>query len=1171
MKQYFFTFLKMGLASVFLTILTFNSTKAQTTIFSENVGTPTGTTKLPLFFGWQNQGLLTFDSGQVTTSADVRSTSTSSTYSGASGGGNVYFLATAGSYGFSIEGINAATYSNLQLNFGYRKESASALPTFSVDFWNGSSWVTVANTSAALFNQTTTSAAGWYLAKTLSLPVGAQINDLKIRFVKSSTTPIRLDDIKLTGTPSAAISVSSATLASALTSTFGTASSVQTVTVTGSGLTANVVATSSSANVEVSSNGTSYGSTATFAPSSNAVNGTLYVRLTSSAAVGSYNSTNIILTSTNATNKTVSTRSSGNTVSPKSLTISGVSANNKAYDNTNTATLSGTPSLVGVVGSDVVSVSGTPTAAFAQSFIGNNVAVTVSGYSLSGTNAGNYIITQPSLSANITAKNLTISGIAIADKVVDGNSNAAILGTPTLQGVISGDSVFLSGNPFAQFTSTLVGSNIPVNVSGFTISGSENLNYSLTQPLGLSANIVNDSSELNINDIGLDFFEKPISSCHMGTNDSVVVWVRNVGSVNQINVPVAYTVNGGAPVTGTIPSVTGGSLVRYAFPTGANLAISGTYNFVVYTALANDGDRTNDTVRYNVTNSIINTFPHFQDFETSVSGNGSGIGTLPSGWSIDNFGRTGFPFSWQAFAGSTGSFNTGPRVDHTTGTVTGKYLYTEASYGTYNDSSFLYSPCLNMSALNLPTISFWYHKVGATMGDMIIEYDNNGTWTILDTILGQTHSTETDSWLKKTIFFPGRVSNTKIRFIGVKGSSFSGDMAIDDVQIFDSISSFPEISANQITFKKPNSCGLIADNMTVTIKNHSISAVSNLPIQIKINGVIDSLVLSNTILPLDSFNFNYSLSSKLVLGRNDILVFSSLSGDIDKTNDTLSITRMITNNDSFSLNLPDTIKSTNTSVTLNPGSANSFQWSTGETTPTITVNNSGKYSALAYNSAGCSSTDTTLVLFFRTAPRGIAANLSLINYQASLANPTGNPMSNQTIKIRFSIQDSLNTNYSEWQIVQTDSRGHIAVQVGNGNKIYGSLEGITWWDGQNRTLKTEIDTTGTGNWIVLGNSQLVSVPFALYALKSGDGSSSIYGSIDPNGNILTGNGFSVTPLGNGYYDIDFQQPFTEVPIFWVKSVGSGNYSEKIISVSPSKVSFQVTGSPNRIQFEAKGK
>jgi hypothetical protein len=84
---------------------------------------------------------------------------------------------------FSIEGINASTYSNLQLNFGYRKESASALPTFSVDYWNGTSWVTVANTLGTLFNEAANATSNWYLSKTLSLPAGAQINGLKIRFV----------------------------------------------------------------------------------------------------------------------------------------------------------------------------------------------------------------------------------------------------------------------------------------------------------------------------------------------------------------------------------------------------------------------------------------------------------------------------------------------------------------------------------------------------------------------------------------------------------------------------------------------------------------------------------------------------------------------------------------------------------------------------------------------------------------------------------------------------------------------------------------------------------------------------------------------------------------------------------------------------------------------------
>ncbi len=178
------------------------------TIFSENIGTPSGTTAIATYASgtapatFQNKGILTYSNGAAATAADIRATSPSSTYSGASGGGNVFFTTTNAAYGFSIESINASSYSSITLSYGYRKESASGHATFSVDYWDGASWVTIANTSAALFNETATAAIGWYAAKTLSLPAGAQINGLKLRFVKSGTLSIRVDDIILSGTAS---------------------------------------------------------------------------------------------------------------------------------------------------------------------------------------------------------------------------------------------------------------------------------------------------------------------------------------------------------------------------------------------------------------------------------------------------------------------------------------------------------------------------------------------------------------------------------------------------------------------------------------------------------------------------------------------------------------------------------------------------------------------------------------------------------------------------------------------------------------------------------------------------------------------------------------------------------------------------------------------------------
>ena len=114
----------------------------------------------------------------------------------------MWFTTTSGTYGFSIESINASAFTTLQLSYGYLKNSNSAHANFSVDYWNGSAWVTVENTSAGLFNETATTTGGWFLAKTLNLPTGAQIDGLKLRFVKTTgTLGIRIDDIKLTGTP----------------------------------------------------------------------------------------------------------------------------------------------------------------------------------------------------------------------------------------------------------------------------------------------------------------------------------------------------------------------------------------------------------------------------------------------------------------------------------------------------------------------------------------------------------------------------------------------------------------------------------------------------------------------------------------------------------------------------------------------------------------------------------------------------------------------------------------------------------------------------------------------------------------------------------------------------------------------------------------------------------
>ena len=84
------------------------------------------------------------------------------------------------------------------------------------------------------------------------------------------------------------------------------------------------------------------------------------------------------------------------------LTIAGLTGDDKEYDGTTDATASGTATLSGIVGAHDVSLSGTPTFTFASASAGTGIAITTTGYTLSGTDASKYTLTQPTLSADIT-------------------------------------------------------------------------------------------------------------------------------------------------------------------------------------------------------------------------------------------------------------------------------------------------------------------------------------------------------------------------------------------------------------------------------------------------------------------------------------------------------------------------------------------------------------------------------------------------------------------------------------------------------------------------------------------------------------------------------------------------------------------------------------------------
>ncbi|MGF6767873.1 filamentous hemagglutinin family protein [Paraburkholderia sp. GAS199] len=175
-------------------------------------------------------------------------------------------------------------------------------------------------------------------------------------------------------------------------------------------------------------------------------------------------------------------------ITPATLFVTGAAVNTKVYDGTAAATLSGT-TLTGVFAGDNVVLGNNTTGTFADKNVGTGKAVTPSTMTLSGNDAGDYVLTQPTgLTGNITPLGVTVSATA-QNKTYDGTT-AATAGV-TGNGVLTGDTVnfsFAPGN--ANFATPNAGNGIQVTVSGIAASGADAGNYSFNSTATTAANIL---------------------------------------------------------------------------------------------------------------------------------------------------------------------------------------------------------------------------------------------------------------------------------------------------------------------------------------------------------------------------------------------------------------------------------------------------------------------------------------------------------------------------------------------------------------------------------------------------------------------------------------------------------------------------------------------------------
>jgi len=301
------------------------------------------------------------------------------------------------------------------------------------------------------------------------------------------------------------------------------------------------------------------GGTATFADKNVGIGKTVTL---AGASLSGLDAGNYILDS-------VATTTANITVRDLTVTATGI---DKVYDgNTNATVTLSTDKISG----DMVTASYTA-ASFADKNVGMGKTVSVSGISISGSDAGNYNLlnTTATTTANITAKHVTGSFTA-DNKVYDGNNSAMVL-TRSLSGTIMGDAVSLTGGT-ATFSDKNVGMGKTVTLTGASLSGMDAGNYALDSvgtttanisPATVTAAIVGNPAKTYDGNTNATLSAANFSLTGVVTGESITV-TKTTGTYNSKDVATATSVTTSL-ASGDFAAGVGTLLSNYMLPTSAS-------------------------------------------------------------------------------------------------------------------------------------------------------------------------------------------------------------------------------------------------------------------------------------------------------------------------------------------------------------------------------------------------------------------------------------------------------------------------------------------------------------------------------------------------------------------------------------------------------------------------
>ena len=227
--------------------------------------------------------------------------------------------------------------------------------------------------------------------------------------------------------------------------------------------------------------------------------------------------TGLALAGASAGNYSITQPTATASITARALVITAKGAN-KIYDGTTNATATLTDNRV--TGDSFT--NSYASALFTTKNVGTAILINVYGLTISGTDAGNYALSNltATTAANITPVALTISGILASNKIYDATTTAALnFSNAILTTILAGDAVTLnSASAKGTFASKIVGNGKTVSIAGLALAGTNASDYTLTSPITTTANITAR---------GLTLTAKGVNKIYDGTTNATVTLTDN--------------------------------------------------------------------------------------------------------------------------------------------------------------------------------------------------------------------------------------------------------------------------------------------------------------------------------------------------------------------------------------------------------------------------------------------------------------------------------------------------------------------------------------------------------------------------------------------------------------------------------------------------------------------